>query len=221
MGAGVWLELGGGRGRARARGGSGSAADPGGMLPRGLLRFPPLRLLPEPPAKPEGTGSDRREEISRAVSWGAGLAHGGLRHPPAPWPGPGVPSGRRWRLVPRRGGADLGGSRAAARLPFPSAGNPSPQPESRWEEERGCKQTSFHRPPRRAGSRSAAAARLRACRLSPRDSGVPTGGRCPLGDRDKVWGRMWGRDVPGGSLGELPGIRGSCEKRLATAGEVL
>lgn len=40
----------------------------------------PLRLLPEPPAKPEGTGSDRGKEISQAVPRGAP----GARLPPRP-----------------------------------------------------------------------------------------------------------------------------------------
>lgn len=55
-----------------------------------------LRLLPEPPAKPEGTGSDRGEEISWALSRGAVLVHWGLCHHLGPQIVPGDPSERMW-----------------------------------------------------------------------------------------------------------------------------
>lgn len=77
-----------------AWGSPGSSSDPGGMLPRGFPAVSSLQLLPEPPAKPEGTGSDRGEEISWAVSQGAGLVHWGLCHRLGPHSVPGDPSER-------------------------------------------------------------------------------------------------------------------------------
>lgn len=93
-----------------------------------------LRLLPEPPAKPEGTGSDRGEEISCAVSRGAGLVHWGLCHRLGPQTVPGDPSERC-----KPGWEREQGGHPSLQEP----GNPSPQPESCLEEEHNVNKPPF------------------------------------------------------------------------------
>lgn len=179
-----------------------------------------LRLLPELPAKPEGTGSDRREEISRAVSQGARQAHGGLCHHLGPQPVPRAPAWAGWPVVPGREVQTWGGGSRAAALPFPSRARESlttaPQLLGRGAR---CKQTSFSRPAPRALSCLAAAA----CPVGagrPRDSHMPPWTVSPV-----AWGQSLGQDLgqgtPEGSSGELMGIHGYRKKYLAIARRVV
>lgn len=128
MAGGVQLEL----------GGTGSQGQPWQSLrpwwdsATWLPAVSSLRLLPEPPAKPEGTGSDRGEEISWAVSRGAGLGHWGLCHHLGPQTAPGGPFGED---VAGQEVQNLGGREQGGHPSLQEPGNPSPQPESCLEEE--------------------------------------------------------------------------------------
>lgn len=129
------------------------------------------------------------------------------------------PFGEKVAGPPQRGGANLGGREEGSRLSLPKPGNPSPQPESCLEEERDVNKTPSTALPTEPGL-----ARL----LSPAPMGagcswdghVPTGTMSLVGSGQGL-GQDMGRGIPKGSLGELPGIRGSCKKLLTTARKVL
>lgn len=102
----------------------------------------------------------------------------------------------------------VGGSRAAA---LPEPGNPSPQPESCLEEEH-----DVNKPPSTALPAQPGLTRL----LPPASTGAGClwDGCMPTGTVSLAG---LGQGGPEGSWGELPGIRGYCEKHLATARKVL
>lgn len=118
---------------ARGWGGPGSAADPGGMLPRGLLWFPRSDcFLSRPPSRKGQEAIEGRKLVGLSHGEPA-LALGGLCHRPGPQPLPGVPLGRRWPVLPvREVQTWVGGSRVAAR-PFPSWGIPHRSPRAVWK----------------------------------------------------------------------------------------
>lgn len=160
MAVGVWLELGG----ARARGSPGSTTDPGGMLPRGLLRFPRSDcFLSRPPSRKGQEAIEERKLV--------GLSHG----EPA-WRMGGsattrVPSPHRGSLWGEGGwsfpaGRCKPGWEGGGQPPFPSqAGESLTAARELFGRGARCKQNSFHRPPRRAGSCSAAVACSDGCWL--------------------------------------------------------
>lgn len=103
--------------------------------------------------------------------------------------------------------------RAAGRPSLPELGNPSPQPQSCLEEERDVNKPST------ALSFELGLTRplLPALTVVPRTA-VCQPGQCPLWDRGRVWGRMWGRHsrrVPGRvarDTGFLQKALGYCRK---------
>lgn len=134
------------------------------MLPRGLLRFPRSDcFLSRPPSRKGQEAIEGRKLV--------GLSHG----EPA-WRVGGsatarVPSPRRGSLRGEGGWSSPAGRckpgwEGGGRPPFPSqAGESLTAAGELFGRGARCKQTSFHRPPRRAGSRSAAVARFDGCWL--------------------------------------------------------
>lgn len=114
----------------------GSSPDPGGMLPRGFLRFPHSDcFLSRPPSR-------KGQEVIEGRKL-AGLSHGELAWCTGGSATVWLCQGTLQRGCGQSGGADLGGRGQDGHCSLPEPGNPSAQPESCLEEEHNVNKPPF------------------------------------------------------------------------------
>lgn len=188
------------------------------MLPRGLLRFPRSDcFLSRSPSRKGQEAIEGRKLVG--LSHGEQAWHtGGSATGRVPNPRQGSLRGEGGRSFPA--GRCKPGWEGGGRPPFPSrAGESLTTARELFGRGARCKQTSFTALPAEPGlARLLPPASMGAgC---PQDGHVPTG-MVSLAGSGQNLGQNKGQRVPEASLGELPGIQGSCKKCLAIARKVL